>query len=149
TVVRTTRASVLTAEMAPFTWFGRWFGIEGWATLGVAVMGTFALMRLWVLAIRPELGIRRAVGASRTRLFGYLMTRAIGAALAGVAIGVIFGPSFWASLHSLNPDLPTWDTRVVARYALILVGAAIAGALPPAWHALREAPVALMESAGE
>src|SRR6266550_4169862 len=57
-------ASVIAAEAAPLAWFGRMFGAEGWVVLVLATLGTFVVMRLWVLALRYELGVRRAVGAT-------------------------------------------------------------------------------------
>ena len=44
--------------------------------LALACGGTFALMRLWVLSLLTELGLRRAVGARRRHLSGFVLLRA-------------------------------------------------------------------------
>jgi hypothetical protein len=110
-VVRESASRVLAAQAAPYRWFGRMFGVEGWATLAVATLGTFVVMRLWMMSLRYELGVRRAVGARRRDLLAFVMGTAL-------------------------------------RFAPLLLGATLAGALPPTWEAARAAPRRLLEAVG-
>ena len=142
--VRMKESDMLAAEVMPLRWFARWIGYEGWIMLALACGGTFALMRLWVLSLLTELGLRRAVGARRRHLLGFVLLRAAGAGLMGVGVGVWFGPAVWSALGSVVPGFPVWSTATVARFALILLAAAVAGALPPAVRAARTPPAALL-----
>lgn len=145
----TPEASLLAAEAAPLAWFGRWLGIEGWALLLIAAAGTFVLMRLWVLSLRHELGVRRAMGARRRHLLGFIMLRAVGTALAGVAIGAVLGPAGWSSVTGVVKGLPSWDTGLVLRFAALLLVTTLAGALIPAWQAAWATPRTLLDAEGD
>ncbi|MGH7498694.1 MAG: FtsX-like permease family protein [Gemmatimonadales bacterium] len=137
-------SELVAAEALPLRWFARWFGFEGWAMLALACGGTFALMRLWVLSLLTELGLRRAMGARRWQLIAFVLLRAAGVGLAGVAVGIWFGPAVWSALGAVVAGLPGWDTATVARFALILTGTAVAGALLPALKAARTSPASLL-----
>jgi hypothetical protein len=145
----TSESGILAAEGAPLNWFGRWFGLEGWVALLIAALGTFAVMRLWVLSLLPELGVRRAVGARRRHLFAFILFRAMGVAIAGVAIGLWFGPALWESLTGIVAGLPQWDSSLLACYAGLLIITTVAGALVPAIRAAQAPPATLVESTGE
>jgi FtsX-like permease family protein/MacB-like protein len=138
--------ALLAADAAPLRWFARWFGIEGWAMLGITTLGTFALMLLWVRSLRVELGVRRAVGAHRRHLFRLVLLRAAAVGLTGILAGLWFGPSIWGVLPSVMTGFHAWDPHPVARYAVLLLASALAGALLPAWRAARMTPASLIAS---
>jgi putative ABC transport system permease protein len=139
-------SSRLVAETAPLVWFSRAFAMQGWAMLGMAVIGAFALMNLWVRSLLGELGVRRAVGARRRELLRFVLVRAMGVGVAGVATGLWFGWPLWGELPRVVPGLDPWSASTVSRLGCVLVGAALAGALVPAWRAARMTPVALIAS---
>jgi hypothetical protein len=141
-----TEPALLAADAAPLDWFARWFGIEGWAMLGITTLGTFALMRLWVRSLWVELGVRRAAGARRQHLFRLVLLRAAGIGLAGVLAGLWFGPSVWSMLPAVMTGFHAWDPAPVARYAVLLVASALLGVLLPAWRAARSTPASLIAS---
>jgi putative ABC transport system permease protein len=114
--------------------------------LGIAVIGAFALMNLWVRSLLGELGVRRAVGARRRELLRFVLVRAMGVGVAGVATGLWFGWPLWGELPRVVPGLDPWSASTVSRLGCVLVGAALAGALVPAWRAARMTPVALIAS---
>lgn len=145
---RTSEARLLTAEAAPVNWFGRLFGLEGWTMLAVATVGTFVVLRLWVTSLLHDLGVRRAVGARRRHLYGFVLARALGIALGGVAIGCWCGALVWGTLTSVVAGLPAWDTATAGRFGLLLALAALIGALVPAWQAARAMPAALVGREG-
>ena len=142
--VRVSEAGMLEAEAAPLRWFGRMFGVEGWALLAVATVGTFAMMWLWVTSLLAELGARRAVGARRRDVMGYVLWRALVVAVGGAAFGSWLGLMVWDALGNVVAGLPAWDPGAVLRYGLLLGVAAIAGALLPAWRAAHTPPAALL-----
>jgi putative ABC transport system permease protein len=117
---------------------------EGWAMLALACGGTFALMRLWVTSLLSELGLRRALGATRRQVVGFVLLRAAGVGLGGVLVGLWLGPAVWGIMTGVMADLPTWDAAAVARYAALLIAAAVLGAVVPAWRAARSTPAALV-----
>jgi len=137
-------SALLRTEAAPLRWFGRWFGLEGGVTLVIALTGSFALMRLWVLSLSGELGLRRAVGARRRQILGWILVRSLTVGLAGIGFGLWFGPGLWNALGSAVDGLPAWDTGIVIRLGLLLIGATLAGALVPAWRAVGMGPARLL-----
>jgi hypothetical protein len=141
--------ALLAAEAAPVVWFSRWLAVEGWTTLVIAAVGTFTLMRIWVLSLRPELGIRRAVGASRARLLLGILSRAARTGLVGAAFGLWFGQAVWSTLPSVMTGAAAWDSSVLLRFTLLLVLTTVAGALIPAWRAVRSSPASLLASEGD
>jgi putative ABC transport system permease protein len=138
---------LLAVEAAPLRWFGGMFEMEGWVILAIATLGTFVVMRLWVASVWYELGLRRAVGARRRDIFGFVLLRAAGVAASGVAIGLWLGLFLWGGLATIVAGLPAWDVHTALHVAPVLVGATLAGALMPAWQAARAAPTELIGAA--
>jgi len=135
-------------EAAPVAWFARWIAAEGWATMLIAAVGMFAVMRIWVRSLLPELGLRRGVGATRTRVALLVLGQAAAVAAAGLVAGCWFGWSVWNVLPTILRGSATWDSRAIALAALPLVLATFAGAMVPALLAVRRNPARLLSSAG-
>lgn len=131
-------------ELLPIRWFGRLYAALGWIILGIATLGTFIVMWLWVASLSHDLAVRRAVGARRRDIFRLILTRAIGVALGGVAFGLWCGTTVWWTLGSIIAGLPPWEPTMVLRYGLLLSAAALAGAMLPAWRAAHTAPAVLV-----
>jgi putative ABC transport system permease protein len=136
---------VYLAETAPLRWFGRRFGGEGWSMLAVATFGTFAIMWLWVASLLGELGVRRATGARRGQIARFVLARAAAVAVAGIAFGSWVGMMVWDGVHARAASLPAWDPKAVVWSGILLGGAALAGALLPAWRASRTPPATLIQ----
>jgi hypothetical protein len=145
---RVSAAELAAAETAPLRWFGGMFAMEGWVLLTSATLGTFVVMRLWVMSRLYELGLRRAVGARRRAVFGFVMSRAAGVAIGGVAIGLWLGLVVWGTLSTIVAGLPPLDLGAALRIAPLLMGGALAGAWLPAWQAARTQPVGLLRHEG-
>jgi hypothetical protein len=141
-------ADLLALELTPVRWLAQRFAIEGWGMLLLATGAVLALMRLWVASLRAELGLRLALGATRRRVLALVIGRTLWVGVAGVGVGVWFGPALWNGLRELLPGLPAWDPLVLLGYAVVLVAAAMAGAVWPAIRALRHSPAELFASEG-
>lgn len=136
-------------EASLTAWFGRWLTVMGALMLLVAGTGLFAFARLWVVSLRPSLGLRRASGATRGRLLGRVLGQAALVGVAGVLLGAWFGPAVWLSLPGLLPGLPAWDPALLAEIGALLVLVMVLGAFQPAWRAVHEAPAGLIAGAEE
>ncbi len=134
----------IAAQRAPLRWFGRWFEIEGTLALLLGAIGTGALLWLWVRALRPELGLRRAVGATRGRVLLEILGPAAKAGLGGAAAGVVFfGPTLWPEVSRIATGMEWWQPALILPIGAVLVAAAIAGALVPGIAASRASCVEL------
>jgi putative ABC transport system permease protein len=110
----------------------------------VAVLGVVAALLISVLHRRRELGLLRAVGATRGQVIGSVLAEALLLCTIGTALGVIAGlPLEWYTLRILLfeetgfrfPILYPW-TAFAAVSGIALVSAMIAG-IGPALHAVR------------
>ncbi len=128
----------LERQRAVVRWFGRWFAIEGAMALLLGAIGTGALLWLWVRALRPELGIRRAVGAPRWRVVAEVLGPAAKTGLGGAVAGVIFfGPVLWPEMSRIVTGIPWWQPGLIVSIAGVLVAVAVGAALIPAVAASR------------
>jgi hypothetical protein len=103
-----------------------------------------AIRRRRVPSLHGELGLRRALGASRRQVVKSVLLRAVGVGLGGVLVGLWLGPAVWGIMTGVIADLPAWDAATVARYAALLIAAAVLGAIVPAWQAARSTPAVLL-----
>jgi putative ABC transport system permease protein len=147
-VVTTSESHLLAAEAAPVAWFARWIRVQGFATMVLATVGMFVVMRLWILSLLPELGIRRALGARRLHLLAGVLGQAASVAFVGVGAGLWFGWAVWSTLPTILTGAATWDTAVIVQVGLVLAVATFSGALMPALGAVRASPATLVSNSG-
>jgi putative ABC transport system permease protein len=114
--------------------------------LAIATLGSLSVARLWISSLLGELGVRRAIGARRRRMVGYVLLRAVAVCLAGIGGGIWFGEAIWSMLVDLVPGLDPWDAGLVARFGAILLLSTLLGVLPPAWRASRATPASLLSA---
>ena len=116
------------------------FGLLG-LSIVIAALGVINTMALSVVERTREIGLLRAVGASRRQIRRMVRWEAVLVALLGGALGLVVGVLAGAGLQrSLAEDgidvlaIP-WGTLAVVFAAAILIG--LVGALLPAWRASR------------
>lgn len=120
---------------------------------GVAVISTLiggavimSLMLIGVSERRREIGVRRAVGATRRDIMGQFLIEAAMISALGGLLGIVIGAggaTVAAMLQKLPPAL-LWSTIALAAGLSILVG--LLAGLQPAWKAARVDPIEALRS---
>ena len=100
-------------------------------TLVVSGVGIMNSMLANVTARIREIGIRKALGATRREVRMQFLTEAVFLSLSGGVVGTILGLAVPLSVNLLTPvDIPmSWLSAVVALLTSVLVGVAF-GTLP-------------------
>jgi putative ABC transport system permease protein len=107
------------------------------ALLAVTAFGIVGLTSYWVTRRRRQIGIRRALGATRGAIFGYFQTENFLIASAGALVGVAFavGLNLWLVSSFEMVRLQTGFALVGAGLMLLL------GQVAAFWPALRAASI--------
>jgi len=126
--------------------------LQVWLALGfliVCLVNTVGLMLAKFLRRGTELGVRRALGASRREIFKQLLVEAGAIGLAGGAGGLLLAlgglwlvrqqPSDYASLAHL-------DLAMLGLTFALSVGATLVAGLLPAWRACQVSPALQLKS---
>lgn len=126
--------------------------LQSWLALGfllVCLVNTVGLMLAKFLRKSGELGVRRALGASKCDVFKQLLVEACAIGLAGgvVGLGLAFAglwlvrqqPADYASLAHLDVRM------LVITFVLALISSLVAGLLP-AWRACQITPALQLKS---
>jgi predicted permease len=117
------------------------FSLFGFLALLVATVGLYSVLAFNVTRRTRELGVRSAMGASRTRLLNMVLRQAVGVTAVGVFLGLTV--AFFAS-NSLGPLLfntsPRDSAVMLGVAGVLLIVALVAGAIP-AWAAAKVDPM--------
>ncbi len=110
----------------------------------VAVLGVVASLLISVLGRKRELGLLRAVGATRPQVMHTVLAEAVLIGLVGTTLGILLGLPlewYWVRIEVFEDSgflfavrVPWLETAVIA--ALAILSATLAG-LAPAAHAMR------------
>jgi predicted permease len=119
-------------------WLAGFFGAVA-ATL--VVIGLYGLLSYVVQRRTNEIGIRVALGATRSSIGGLVLRQTLGLVAAGLAIGVpvsvVAGRSAGSLLFGVRPT----DAPTLVAAAALLAAIAICASLVPAWQAARVDPI--------
>ena len=125
-------------------------GIFGLVTLSLICVGLYGLMAFTVSRRTPEIGIRVALGATRSDVRWLVGRQAFGIILAGLALGV---PAAWVAgrlasrqLSSLLYQVTSTDPATMLAAAGLLVVVAMCAGLLPAHRAVRIDPVVALRT---
>jgi putative ABC transport system permease protein len=137
---------VLAAAVAPGRWLGRWMLGGGLVLVLLAGLGLATTVRLWVASLQAELGLRRAVGATRGAVLRHVAWRALLAGVAGLVVAVLLlftvaAPIVETSLRGVR----LWQPRLFAVSGVVLLVVAMGSALVPAARIARTAPARLFD----
>jgi putative ABC transport system permease protein len=125
--------------------------------LTVSALAVFNTLLASVIERIGELGVLRAVGASRCHLFGLLTLEALLLTVAGCAAGLLLaallGPAIESGVARFVPlasanSLLTVTRGVIAQCLLVGIGMGLAAGLYPAWRASRLQPACALRIQG-
>ena len=115
----------------------------GFALLAVvlAAVGIYGVMAYAVAQRTTEIGVRMALGAKTSDVFGLIVGDAVRLAAAGVVVGVggavLAARALAAQLFGVAPT----DPLRLAGAAVALVGVVVVASVVPAWRAMRVDPI--------
>ncbi len=148
-----TRSDENRRMLAAFRWNLR---VLSYISLAVGAFLIYNTISVSVVRRRFEIGILRALGATRGAVMAAFLGEAASFGLAGAAVGIVLGRLLAvgavrlvaATVQSLYvssrpaPILLTWDAAALA--VVVGVGVSVVSALSPAWEASLVAPVEAM-----
>jgi putative ABC transport system permease protein len=109
--------------------------------LVLAAVGIYGLLSFSVVQRRHEIGVRIALGASRSEVLKAVVRDAAVLAAIGVAIGTAAALALTRGMRSLLYGVSAADPAVFLGAAAGLFGVALLAAMLPAWRAARLDPV--------
>ena len=126
--------------------------LQLWLALGfllVCLVNTVGLLLAKFLRRSGEIGVRRALGASRSEIFKQCLVEAGTVGVAGGVLGLLLAllglwavrqqPASYASLAHLDASM------LLSTFALAILASLLAGVLP-AWRAMQVAPAIQLKS---
>ncbi|HZR08671.1 MAG TPA: ADOP family duplicated permease [Myxococcales bacterium] len=112
----------------------------------LAALGTFGVISFTIAQRRQEMGVRMALGATAPVVIRLVLRGALSMALAGECIGAVAALVLDAALRSRLTSLVGPQPLLYLAVAVVLVLAASAAALIPAWRASSVDPAEVMRA---
>jgi predicted permease len=142
----TTMDAIVGGNTAEPRFQARLLGTFAALALVLAVVGTYGVLAYSVAQRTREIGVRVALGAQKSNVFGMLLRQALGMATAGVAIGGLGALAVTRVLAKFLFEVKPADPQIFVLVALTLEGAAVLACFVPARRAMRVDPmIALLE----
>jgi predicted permease len=116
-------------------------GVFGAVALLLAAIGLYGVVSHAVSQSERELGLRMALGAAAPDLMRYVMSQGLRLAAAGVLLGAAAAAGLTRLLGYLLYRVGPRDPLVFGAACLLMMAAALAACLVPAWRAMRTDPV--------
>jgi predicted lysophospholipase L1 biosynthesis ABC-type transport system permease subunit len=114
----------------------------------LAAIGIYGVIAFFVTQRTHEIGVRVALGASRSRVISMVVRQAVTLALVGISMGTV--AAFWATrvFNTMLFQVGVRDPVVYTTAAAALLLVAVAAAWLPARRAARVEPVTALSAAG-
>ncbi len=116
--------------------------------LGVllAMLGVYGTVAYLTVQRRFDFGVRMAFGAKRRIIFGTVLRRTVRMAALGIGAGVAGSFALTRFVTSFLVGVSPMDPLSLAGVGSLLLFAAVAAGVPPAWHATRVSPAASLRA---
>jgi predicted permease len=137
----TTLADVFDQSLWPARIGAALLSIFGLLALVLSAIGIYGVTSYAVTQRTREIGVRMALGARPVTVLSLVFRQAMGLALAGMALGLGAAALLTGYIASLLYGLSGTDPVTFAVVTLVLVAAAAAACLLPAWRASRVDPL--------
>jgi len=115
-------------------------GVLGGLAVTLAAIGLYGVMSYAVSQSTRELGLRMALGADPSNLLRLVLSRGLSLTGAGLALGVAVALGLTRLLGSLLYKIGPRDPLAFGSAFLVMLVAALAASLLPAWRATRTDP---------
>jgi putative ABC transport system permease protein len=116
------------------------FEAFGIAALILAAVGTYSLLSGSVTERTREMGVRAALGASRSNIVGLVIRQGMALTGLGIAIGLIGAAIASRAIVTLLFGVTPLDAVTYAGVAAVLAGVSMLACALPAWRAARVRP---------
>lgn len=126
--------------------FARLFTGFGLLAVTLALIGVYGVMSFAISQRFREMGVRMALGATRSIVMRGVLIRAMGPVLIGVTLGVTGALVGGRLMAMLLFEVSTTDPLVLAAVALLMATIGFAGALIPAVRVIRLNPLRALRS---
>jgi ABC-type antimicrobial peptide transport system permease subunit len=114
--------------------------------LVLAAVGVYGVMAYSVAARTREIGVRVALGAQPRNVFGMVLRQGMGAAAAGLTLGLLGAAALGRVLTSLLYGVKPTDVLTFVGVAGVLLTVVLAACLVPARRAVRVDPLEALRS---
>jgi macrolide transport system ATP-binding/permease protein len=113
--------------------FATWL-VGGFAVIALVlgVVGLYGVVAYSVSQRTREIGVRMALGAQRSTVYGMVMRQAGWLTGLGVVIGLVFAVGVSTLMRKLLFGVAAWDVQTLAAVAFVLAGASLAASFLPA-----------------
>jgi putative ABC transport system permease protein len=116
------------------------------AALALAAVGIYGVLTGSVTERTREIGVRSALGASRSEIVGLVARQALQLAAVGGVLGLAGAIAASAALSSLLYGISRLDPMTYAGVVVLVLCVAAAAAWVPAWRAARVDPAITLRS---
>jgi ABC-type antimicrobial peptide transport system permease subunit len=121
-------------------------GVLGMLGLLLGAVGVYGVTAFAVGQRVREIGIRKALGATRRDVVALMLRQGMVAPLAGVAVGLLGALAMARVVSAFLAGVGTADPASLGGATLLLLAVAGLATLLPAWRAARGSPVASLRS---
>jgi ABC-type antimicrobial peptide transport system permease subunit len=114
--------------------------------LALALVGYYGLLAYSVMQRSSEMGIRIALGATRTHVAGLILRQALQLVVTGLLIGLASALALSRLLASSLFEIRPWDPATFALVPVLFLTATLLACLIPARRAAKTDPMAILRN---
>ena len=134
-------AAVALAERRFTLWL---FQVFAALAIALAALGIYSQLTYMVRQRRKELGIRMALGATRSRILSTVVRDGLLLAALGVGFGIALAPAAGRALSNQLYGVAKMDTITLLTAPLLILGVSLFASIMPAWQASRAEPISAL-----